>query len=432
MKEKSRRGCVVALGLLMAAAAWAQTKVVVMSDIHVMAKELVVNDSPAWQKKVAKDRKLFEYSREVLDVMTEQLLQEKPDLILVSGDLTKDGEMLSHQYVVRQLDKLRAAGIRTYVIPGNHDLGTSQSKIFDGETTRQAEVADSRAFASLYAHYGYGEGSERDPESLSYCCEPVEGLVLIGIDSGSNGQLKGTTLQWLTARAQKATKAGKRVVAMMHHALVPHFNSVDKLMPGSVVGNYETVRDRLSDAGVQVVLTGHFHVSDIARDFTSDLSRSIYDVATGSTITYPCDYRRLTFSSDFSELQITTDHITTLPSQPEYKAIARERLFNGAAALVGSRLKNNTLCMMVAGAMIVHAEGNEDQSEEAADFVNTYKFGKSMLKSNTSLLDKLAQQGLSLDLLENILMSIMTDRTSYGIEGREDKTDDLQLNIKFF
>ena len=41
----------------------AQTKIVVLSDIHVMAPELLVSDGPAWQQFLASDRKMVDQSK---------------------------------------------------------------------------------------------------------------------------------------------------------------------------------------------------------------------------------------------------------------------------------------------------------------------------------------------------------------------------------
>ena len=59
----------MALALMMAMATWAQTKIVVLSDTHVMGPGLLVNDGAAWQNELAKDRKLLDYSQEVFDVL---------------------------------------------------------------------------------------------------------------------------------------------------------------------------------------------------------------------------------------------------------------------------------------------------------------------------------------------------------------------------
>ena len=425
---KNSRICMMALALMMAMATWAQTNIVVLSDTHVMGPGLLVNDGAAWQKELANDRKLFDYSQEVFDVLMETMLSEKPDMVLITGDLTKDGELLSHQYVAGQLNRLREAGIKTFVIPGNHDFGSKHALIFDGDQSNKAEVVSREQFTELYRNHGYGAESLRDEPSLSYCCEPVEGLLLIGLDSGTDGRLEESTLQWACQQAAQAQQQGKYVLAMMHHALLPHFNAEDQLLPSSVVQNYETVRNRLADAGVQVVLTGHIHISDIAKDYNADLTRSIYDISTGSVISYPCDYRRLTLSEDRAQLSVSTNRITTLPDHPVYGTTAKERLHQSLSQFVKRSIKNDMIASVAANALLIHAEGNENESEEASNIMGMLQLAKMFVSS--SMKAKMAEHGLSWDLLESIVTSIMTDTTNLGIEGRQDQTNDLTLTIK--
>lgn len=425
---KNSRICMMALALMMAMATWAQTNIVVLSDTHVMGPGLLVNDGAAWQNELAYDRKLLDYSQEVFDVLMETMLSEKPDMVLITGDLTKDGELLSHQYVVGQLNRLREAGIKTFVIPGNHDFGSKHALIFDGDQSSKAEVVSREQFTELYRNHGYGTESMRDETSLSYCCEPVDGLLLIGLDSGKDGRLEESTLQWACQQAAQAQQQGKYVLAMMHHALLPHFNEENQMLPSSVVQNYETVRNRLADVGVQVVLTGHIHISDIAKDYNADLTRSIYDISTGSVISYPCDYRRLSLSEDRAQLSVSTNRITTLPDHPVYGTTAKERLHQSLSQFVKRSIKNDMIASVAANALLIHAEGNENESEEASNIMGTLQLAKMFVSS--SMKAKMAEHGLSWDLLESIVTSIMTDTTNLGIEGRQDQTNDLTLTIK--
>ena len=297
---------------------WRDKKIVVLSDPHVMAPELLVSEGEAWTNYLSGQRKMVDYSQTLFDEMVTKIKDEiKPDLVLISGDLTKDGEQLSHTYVISKLDELREVGIQTLVIPGNHDRGANADAVlYDGATTSPVEVATDGWFATQYANYGYGSTSERESTSLTYACEPIEGLVVIGIDSGTDGTLSSATLDWIVGKASAAQGSGKRVIAMMHHPLIPHFTGVDNFVETAVVSNYETVRNTLADAGIRVVFTGHFHTSDIAMDKNADLSREIYDVTTGALISYPCDYREITLSNDLSELSITTGHMTeSLPKR---------------------------------------------------------------------------------------------------------------------
>ncbi|WP_288278180.1 cyclophilin-like fold protein [uncultured Prevotella sp.] len=286
-------------------------KMVVLSDPHVMAPGLLVSEGTAWTTYLSGQRKLVDYSQRLFDDMIVRIKRDlRPGLVLISGDLTKDGEQVSHEYVTSKLDELRAIGIKTLVIPGNHDRGSNSDAVYyDGESTTAAAVATNEWFATQYANYGYGVSSERKGTTLTYACEPITGLVVIGIDSGTDGNVSETTLNWVVEKATAARASGKKVIAMMHHPLMPHFTGVDNFVSTAVVGNYETVRNTLADAGIRVVFTGHFHTSDIAKDWNADKSREIYDVNTGSLISYPCDYREVTMSADFTDMAITTGRI---------------------------------------------------------------------------------------------------------------------------
>jgi hypothetical protein len=98
---------------------------------------------------------------------------------------------------------------------------------------------------------------------------------------------------------------------MMHHALNQHVANIELFFDTAIINNADDIRQRLIDAGVKVVLTGHFHTSDIAKDFDKSLTKPIYDIATGSLISYPCHYRELTFSTDLSELKVATGRINS-------------------------------------------------------------------------------------------------------------------------
>ena len=115
----------------------------------------------------------------------------RPGLVLISGDLTKDGEQVSHEYVTSKLDELRAIGIKTLVIPGNHDRGSNSDAVYyDGESTTAATVATNEWFAKHYANYGYGAGSEREGTTLTYACERVGNDTQLGGGEGYRCQSK--------------------------------------------------------------------------------------------------------------------------------------------------------------------------------------------------------------------------------------------------
>lgn len=394
---------IVICALLTAQTALAQTRIAVMSDCHVSSKTTS-----------AGERKMLDKSRVIFDKLIRQFKTQKPHLLLVTGDLTEAGDKENHQYVKASLDQLKAAGVKVFVIPGNHDFGT----------------LDEEGFRTMYSDYGYGAASVKDSTSLSYACEPVNGLTLIGIDSHS-GYLSETTLNWVCQQAEEARSKGRQVIAMMHHPLFPHFNNADLFISTSTIGNYENVRNKLADAGIKVILTGHFHTSDIAKDWNEDLSREIYDINTGSAVSYPCDYRMLTLSRDLKELTVTTKHIDTLPGEANFAKTAKERLYasmyNLAYQKIASRgsfsdNEKKQLADIAARAFIVQAEGNEASHAEVVGQINS---DLNRLGSGGNFLIKTV-----ITYLKPTIESVLTDTSNLGDPERENRTDDLTLSIK--
>ena len=66
------------------------------------------------------DGKMSEYSQQILDALVEKVIAEQPDVFLLSGDITFNGEKQSLLDVQTALEKIEDAGVPVCVIPGNH------------------------------------------------------------------------------------------------------------------------------------------------------------------------------------------------------------------------------------------------------------------------------------------------------------------------
>ena len=414
-------------------------KIVVIADPHVTAASLVTNPNNSdWETCLNSDRKLLDYSLALFEQAVTEITAAKPELVLIVGDLTKDGEEASHNYLKGKLDALKAAGIQTLVIPGNHDLGTADAKIY-GETTTDATTVDKDGFVALYKDYGYDdEVSEFYSNSLTYVCEPIEDLVVIGIDTGENGSISADMLSWVCDKAAAARNQGKQVIAMMHHPLIPHITGGDAFVETVSVDNYEDVRTCLANACISVIFTGHFHTSDIARDWNEDKSQTIYDVTTGSLSSYPCDYRIVTLNNSLTSMEIDTKSITSagapLGGGENFTTdIAKQRLTKSMKSVITAKLNAKgygVLATIVAdpltNAYIFHAEGDENKStgeNSAASCLSTLQSSLSLAKTLGSINE--AQYAA----FSAMLNSILQDKSNYGDEEREDQTSDRQLTI---
>lgn len=292
-------------------------RIAILSDIHVMHPSLLIHDGTAFQNYLAQDPKLLEYSAQILEATISKLITQKPDLVLVAGDLTKDGELISHEFVSRQLQRLVSHGIKVLVTVGNHDVNNPEAAKFDGDKVYPAENVPANKIRSIYPNFGFANSLSKDPNSLSYVNEPIKDLWVIAIDANEyyNNKLKSTiggiikneTMAWIKERMDDAKRKGKTVIGMMHHNLIEHYYGQSVIDTGYVVNNSETVANELMEAGLKIIFTGHYHANDITK--REHNGKFIFDVETGSTLNYPCTYRMLTIKGNKYSFtpQTTTD-----------------------------------------------------------------------------------------------------------------------------
>lgn len=279
-----------------------KAKIVVASDLHLMAPQILEKEGEAFERVLNSDRKLLVESKAIIERLIRHVMDERPDVFLIPGDLSKDGERLSHELLAELLRPLRAAGISTLLIPGNHDINNPLARHYSGSTGRPAETVTPEQFAEIYAEYGYGEGSciERGPR-LCYLAEPVDGLWIMALDSSvyetnveehyphTGGRLTDEVLTWMEEVMRRSRDEGKQVLAMTHHGLLEHFTLQSVIASEYLIEDWLRVSERVANAGVRVIFTGHFHAQDVVwRRFRGG---ELYEVETGSAVTYPCPYR---------------------------------------------------------------------------------------------------------------------------------------------
>lgn len=314
-------------------------KIMVLSDIHLLAPSLH-NNSKASQRLDSKDMKLALQSDLIMEKMVDEIISEKPQLLFISGDLTFDGARVSHERLAEHLQRLQRAGVKTLVVPGNHDVMNPHSRNHLGDIAAPVANITSEEFALIYHDFGYDDNSRRDPNSLSYTCEPVPGLMLLCIDSNiyaanrdeeelyhSNGEVKPETLDWIRQQLAEAQKGGKRVIAMMHHHLVEHIDGEARFLPSYIVAHHDQVAQVLKEGGVKAVFTGHLHITDAA---TSD---GITDIATGSASTYPLPVRIATIDPSLTTMTIETHFFEGIDKKTLDKG--RAKIEGAADALAG-------------------------------------------------------------------------------------------------
>ena len=103
-----------------------QLKIAVLSDTHYLSPDMI-QDTADYTDHLNSDRKMFTESAAILEGMLDTIKEDQPDVLLISGDLTKDGEKEGHEALAAQLEELKeeVPGLDVYVVPGNHDVRNS-------------------------------------------------------------------------------------------------------------------------------------------------------------------------------------------------------------------------------------------------------------------------------------------------------------------
>lgn len=99
--------------------------------------------------------------------------------------------------------------------------------------------------------------------------------------------------KWVLGQITEAKKRGDTVIGLQHHGVIPHFSMEPELLPMYLVNDYERISREFADAGMQYIFTGHMHANDITT-LTTESGNTLYDIETGSVVTYPSPVRFVT------------------------------------------------------------------------------------------------------------------------------------------
>lgn len=361
----------------------------VISDLHYLSSQLMDGGEATQNYANLTGRNILAVP-EVLDRVIEEYLQSDIEYLFIPGDLTKDGELLSHKELIAKLSPLQEKGIKIYVIPGNHDINIPRPIGFKDKSTYNTDNISPSDFEKLYFDFGYGDAFSRDTASLSYATELTNNFWLIAVDaerydeyttsSISSGRIKTETEQWVVNLLNEAKEKNKTVVGMMHHGLVEHIMYQDMIFGQYLVNDWKRLANLFADNGMKAIFTGHFHATDITK-FTSTTNSSIYDIETGALCSYPFAYRFV--SLDKNGLNIETRNIESTKNFPNLAENSKKILFSIAQNNAKQKIKDKGLSSSqkiidslsdLAGLIFLeHAKGDEEMNNKMKNSIELLK-----------------------------------------------------------
>ncbi|MCL2106462.1 MAG: metallophosphoesterase [Oscillospiraceae bacterium] len=252
------------------------------------------------------DQTTVNESGAVIDAIFDWLLaHDDTDIVLIPGDLCTGGDRVNSDGLLPKLRRLAAGGKRVFVLTASHDYHGYR---FPAEEERRPNMLYRPELYELYKEFGFERAISRyEPDPLSYVAQLAPGYRLLALNTDGDENDRDITglYEWAEAEIRKAGAAGEMIFAMHHYPVLPP-SPIYPLLASDTFGRSELFRERLADAGLRFVFTGHTHMQNIAYMDTPAGNR-LYDINTGAAVGYDAPIRGVVI--DGESMTITTSSI---------------------------------------------------------------------------------------------------------------------------
>ncbi|MEY8356007.1 metallophosphoesterase [Lachnospiraceae bacterium 54-53] len=267
--------------------------IVFASDLHYLSPAMTDYGEHFMEIIRRADGKMTHYTPEIIQAFVAQVLEASPDYVVLSGDLTLNGDEQSHKDLAALLELLNEAGIGVYVLPGNHDVDGTAYR-FSGDDVLPIEGTSSQDFVQIYESLGYIQALSKDDASLSYTAKLTEDLWLLMLDVNANrekGFIPQQTLSWVKEQLQQAHESGAAIIGVSHQNLLAHSSLFQY---GFQILGADDLLTLYKEYGVNLHFSGHMHLQHIMQ------TEGVTDIATSCMAVTPNQYGVLEIASNNS------------------------------------------------------------------------------------------------------------------------------------
>lgn len=290
-----------------------------LTDTHYFEESLGA-EGKAYEEYMKTEAFYLKESSMINKTVFKKLKEDKEtEIIIIPGDLSKDGEFESHKSLIKELNDLKQSGKKIFVLTAGHDYN-EHGRSYKNDEFVPVKGTEFKELFSLYYEFGFKDAVSLHEETLSYITEIAPKTLLLALNCDSKRECKGlideSLLNWAKEQLDNAQKVGARVIAMCHYPIIPSVPVFD-LVGDAHVKNWREVASFLADNGVKLVLTGHMHIQSI-NEFTTQKGNKLYDICTATTVGTPGKYRKIEITENgvVNVKSINVDGFT-LPSEFE-------------------------------------------------------------------------------------------------------------------
>ena len=193
------------------------------------------------------------HDQRLVDAVADRVDEEKPDLVVISGDFTQRARTEQFKEACDFLERLRDSGHDVLAVPGNHDV-----PLYDVF----------RRFLSPLTRY------QRYIDDTLCPVHQLAGVTVLGINTArsltfSEGRINEDQIQFIRDTFSRSDPAAMRVLVTHHPLFALPVGETGEVK--QAVGRSELALDAAGEAGVDMLLAGHHHTasSHSARDLVT-------------------------------------------------------------------------------------------------------------------------------------------------------------------
>ena len=267
-------------------------KITFIADTHHYSKKLGTIGK-AYELRSGSDQKCLAETGDIIDAAFEKIAESDTDAVFILGDVSNDGEMVSHLEFREKLYRLKEKK-PVYIITATHDWCCDENpRRFDGNHVyHDVEVMKSSALPVFYKDFGPEQAIDKFITKIGTICYTMQlsdsvRVLCLNDDKNENNHAGFTPdcWQWIEKQLENAKKDNCLMIGIEHHLLMPHISPL--ITGGSTcVENREAVASRLADAGLKYMFVGHSHIQATDK-FVSENGNTITEVNVGSLCGYP-------------------------------------------------------------------------------------------------------------------------------------------------
>ena len=218
-----------------------------------------------------------------------RIVEEKPDLVVISGDFTQRAKTEQFKEACRFLERIRESGHDVLAVPGNHDV-----PLYDAF----------RRFLSPLTRYRRYIDDELCP------MHELSGATVLGINTArsltfKDGRVSREQVGFIRESFARTPSEAMRILVTHHPLLALPVGEGPEL--GRAIGRQQLALDVVEEAGVDLLLAGHNHrasVNDVS-DLVTRAGGSLVVQAGTATSTRLRDEEQ-----SFNRIDIDGEHVT--------------------------------------------------------------------------------------------------------------------------